>query len=207
MGMQQTSGDTHPIDQLGTALMRATGVLSALTACQDQTRGTFAVGEPFVLQAVAALEGFINEARNAYFELCAASEIDQRKVPVSTDIQSAQVADDVPDRRHGFAEDQRPRYRADVADQSLFQPTEEVSGLLPDFYELRRRTGLPMQPAAPSPVADAGEFAQSYEGLLRKLTAAEVFAAEKAFGDEDSDSPLLPLLKSLRFDLERLRAA
>ena len=48
--MQTASGDQQAIDVLGTALMRATGVLSALTACQDQAKGNFALSGPFVLQ-------------------------------------------------------------------------------------------------------------------------------------------------------------
>jgi hypothetical protein len=48
-------------------------------------------------------------------------------------------------------------------------------------------------------------FAQSYNELLRKLTAAEVFASEQqALSPPGSEQHLLPLLRSLREDLQRL---
>ncbi|MFO1034596.1 MAG: hypothetical protein U1E15_11135 [Hyphomicrobiales bacterium] len=59
-------------------------------------------------------------------------------------------------------------------------------------------------------VENTGEphVAQSYDDLLRKLTAAEVFAAEtSSVSETDTSLALLPLLRRLRQDLERLRAA
>jgi hypothetical protein len=57
-------------------------------------------------------------------------------------------------------------------------------------------------------VAPSYEPASSYDELMRKITAAEVFAAE---GQNNLQSPanaaLVPLLKSLRHDLQKIRAA
>jgi hypothetical protein len=51
-------------------------------------------------------------------------------------------------------------------------------------------------------------FAQSYLELLRKLTAAEVFAAEQQALSVPGTSPeLLPLLRSLREDLQKIHSA
>jgi len=199
--MQQTTGDQRPIDQLGTALMRATGVLSALTACQDPERGTFAVGETFVLQAVAALEGFISDARNAYFELSADGVLEQRKPRLRQE--QPLPAPPSPVTHQDFTS-----FPDDSLQEPAYPVQEEPSALLPDFYELRRR-GAAAAPNAtvPPPAVEDGDFVHSYDALLRKLTAAEVFAAERSLGDDDMNSPLLPLLKSLRTDLERLRAA
>jgi hypothetical protein len=69
---------------------------------------------------------------------------------------------------------------------------------------------LPHVPHGQEPAAAPVQreaVATSYEDLLRKLTAAEIFAAERAGNAAQEQSPLLPLLKSLRQDLERFRAA
>lgn len=182
--MQQSPDRRDPMDQLGTSLMRATGVLAALSACQDQSRGTFAVPETFVAQAVLALEGFINDARNAYFDLTT------REVSSGEDLhqashEEAQARQQVP-----------PKPVATKDDGAL---------VLPDFYAFlgHEASSATELPHAGSP----DEFATSYEALMRKLTAAEVFAAERGLSREENNSPLLPLLQSLRQDLERLRAA
>ena len=188
--MQTASGDQQAIDVLGTALMRATGVLSALTACQDQAKGNFALSGPFVLQAIAALEGFVNDARNAFFDLYARGEQHGSKPAPRAEPQPA------------FQPMVEP------ADPSLFVMGDQTAsaGVLPDFYEIRRRESV--QAAAPhADYPPTDEIAHTYEALLRKVTAAEVFAAGQGIGEDERNNPLLPLLKSLRSDLERIRAA
>lgn len=187
--MQHGSGETQLIDQLGTALMRASGILSALSACQDPARGTFAVPGPFLVQAITALEGFVNDARTAYIDLCAAREQREAKTPL----------------QHA---PQRPLVPpvAEPADPAVFVTSEPVAAPheLPGFYQLRHHD---LQNLSLASSLDQDGFAQSYDALLRKLTAAEVFAAESNRISDEQNSPLLPLLKSLRHDLERIRAA
>jgi hypothetical protein len=190
--MQNVSGDNHAIDVLGTALMRATGVLSALTACQDPAKGNFALSGPFVVQAITALEGFVNDARNAFFDLCGAAEHGNSKPQA---------------RSSGVAASLPPL--AEPADPSVFMTGDQSGavGVLPDFYEIRRRENEQALAAHNADYQGTDEIALTYESLLRKLTAAEVFAVEQGMGDDDRSNPLLPLLKSLRSDLERIRAA
>ena len=169
----QSAEPTHPADMLGVALTRATGVLSALTACHDPAGGGFAVGDQFVLQAVAAIEGFINDARTAYVDLC--NRCDLR----------LQV--------------QEPETEAEF---NAAAPAMEETAVLPP---------LPSQHPEQMSHRD-DDFAPSYDDLLRKLTAAEVFASERdsernGAGRNDGSPALLPLLKSLRHDLERYKAA
>ena len=58
------------------------------------------------------------------------------------------------------------------------------------------------------PPAPLVEPAATYEELLRKVTAAEVFAAEGQSNEQgNANAALLPLLKSLKHDLRRYRAA
>lgn len=187
----QTTGDQQAIDVLGTALMRATGVLSALTACQDQAKGNFALSGPFVLQAIAALEGFVNDARNAFFDLYAAGEAPTAK-PARQPVAPAPFTP-----------------LAEPADHALFvtHDPSTVEGVLPDFYEIRRREAAAAPPPPGTDYQNTDDIAHTYDALLRKLTAAEVFAVEQGMGEDERSNPLLPLLKSLRSDLERIRAA
>ncbi len=186
--MQDSRGKTDPMDQLGTALMRATGLLSALSACQDPSRNTFALPEPFVMQAVNALEGFINEARNAYFDLCT-SAASESIAPAVREPEPETVLTETGQRAGGEA------------------PEGAMGAALPDVFQLRRLDAAPSGGARASVADPAGEFVESYEALLRKLTAAEIFATERGFVEDDRGGPLLPLLQSLRRDIERLRAA
>lgn len=192
MAQQPKSGEAHPADALGTALVRATGVLSALTACQDSSRGTFALNEQFLVQAIGALEGFVADARNAYFDLCntcdlsfRAGEAPKREIP-------AQPQDDA-----GFREE-----------QAIFVPDDPPPPqmALPDLYAFRQvEAGTAPVPAPPADLTP--DYATSYDDLLRKLTAVEIFAAERGRASADASGSLLPLLKSLRQDIERFRAA
>jgi hypothetical protein len=55
------------------------------------------------------------------------------------------------------------------------------------------------------PEDNSDEFAQTYLELLQKLTEAEVFAAEQqALSPPGEDKHLLPLLRSLREDVQKL---
>ena len=194
--MQQASGDDRPIDLIGTALMRATGVLAALTACQDADRGKFVLSDPFIMQAISAIEGFIHEARNAYLELCAEADVaGEAPAPALAEPMAAPI---LPGLGEAMFE---------TADDGSTGDTGHSTSMLPGFYELRRRAAFAEHHNVQDVAEAPEEFAVSYDALLRKLTAAEVFAAELSMTEEEANSPLLPLLKSLRHDLERLRAA
>ncbi len=176
MATANVSKDTHPADSMGIALMRATGVLAALTACQDQGRGTFAVGEQFVAQAIAALEGFINDARNSYFDMCSTCDLtmtrpggDGKQVLSrnSTQVTSTGMEEDAT----VFEASPQVPQSSTAAEVDL-----EPQAALPDIYALRAR--VPNAEAARAAAANLleGNFATTYDDLLRKLTAAEVFA-------------------------------
>lgn len=191
MAQEARSGEAHPADTLGTSLVRATGVLSALSACQDASRGTFALNDQFLVQAVAALEGFVNDARNAYFDLCNSCDL-SLNTPAAPRATAAEV--------------RQPEPFELQEEQAIFVKEPQVT--LPDLYSFRAAISG-QEPAKVQietrPTVD--NVATTYEDLLRKLTAAEVFAAERGRAASEQSSPLLPLLKSLRQDLERFRAA
>jgi hypothetical protein len=167
--LNQRGDKTHPADALGLALTRAEGVLAALVGCHDETRGGFVVADQFVLQSIAAVEGFIGEARSAYVDVCARCDL-------------SLTGEDALAPMPGFAEEPHPP----------IQPLQDTD-VLPQLSSVQ--------------TSELPSVAKSYDELLRKLTAAEIFAAERGVAPADQTSALLPLLKSLRQDLERLRAA
>jgi hypothetical protein len=178
----------HPADTLGVAINRAIGVLSALTACHDPQRGGFAVNEQFLLQAVAAVESFVSDARDAYLTLCD-----------SCDLRLSQFDKTAEGRPGGAA----------TSEKSSDELHLDAATVLPALPTLAGVADVSMPVL---PVAGTGStsdvMAESYDELLRKVTAAEVFAATRAGGfGAGQNNPLLPLLQSLRQDLEKLRAA
>lgn len=168
----QSAEPTHPADTLGIALTRANGVLQALTACHDPANGSFALGDQFVLQAVAAIEGFVGDARTAYLDMCNRCDLRLQE----------------PDP---------------AAATTTATPPSEDATVLPPLPQAKLTPATQSEGAVPRE-----EFSPSYDDLLRKLTAAEVFASEyDGNGRSDGSPTILPLLKSLRQDLERYKAA
>jgi hypothetical protein len=138
------------------ALARASAIISSLSMAYDMQRERFALSDQFVVQAVAAVENFLDEARGLASGVSA----------------------------HGFA--------------------ESPDTVLPSLAKLSAVTPVeaPAASGAPVPVV-----ARSYDELIRKITAAEVFAAEAQGNAIAGNGPLLPLLRSLREELHRMKAA
>jgi hypothetical protein len=142
----QVTDIEHPAEAIGVVLLRANSILSAISTNFVDKKNQFAVNEPFVAQAVRAVEGLLTEAGTQLDRLY--DEIDLR-------------------------------WKADMAPEEL--------------------------PVTPTFMRQAGNDvevpARTYEELLRKLTAAEVFAADLS----ESENDLLPLLHSIKEELQRTR--
>jgi hypothetical protein len=136
----------HPAEAIGTVLVRANSILNAISTNFVDNRSQFAVNEPFVAQAVRAVEGLLSEAGVQLDRLYA--EIDLRW-------KGQDGPEELP-----------------VTPTFMRQPSNDV--------ELSAKT---------------------YDELLRKLTAAEVFAADLS----ESDNDLLPLLGSIKDELSKYR--
>jgi hypothetical protein len=136
----------HPADAVGIALVRANSILTAISNCFVDNKAQFAVNEPFVAQAVRAVEGLLADAGKQLDRLY--SDVDLR-------------------------------WKADSAVAEGFQQPANMAIQEPEI-ELPART---------------------YDELLRKLTAAEVFAADLS----ESESDLLPLLNDIKEVLQRNR--
>lgn len=179
--VSKTIGDDHPVDRLSAALARASGVLAMIGQCYDQAQGVFKVSQEFLIQALVAMEGFVDESKSAVADLTEHYDLSLQ--------QAADTAKMAP----------APR------DPLRFEFKAQSSG---DDVFVSRTPAAPNMPEEREPQPDTNHIAQSYDELLRKLTAAEVFAQEQqSLSMPGSQSPLVPLLRSLREDLRKVRAA
>ena len=177
----KTIGDDHPVDRLSAALARASGVLTMIGQCYDQSQGAFKVSQEFLIQALVAMEGFVEESKQAVADL---TEHYDLSINQAQDTAKA----------------------ATVAKDPLrFEFKAQASG---DDVFVSRAPEVFIVPEARVPQPETAHVAQSYDELLRKLTAVEVFAQEQqSLTMPGSQSPLVPLLRSLREDLRKVRAA
>ena len=167
----------HPADSLALALQRSSGLLMSVGELFESDRERFAGGEAFVAHAISTVAEMLVEARNALADLHYACDLTLLEPTQSDQVETQiEVAEDV------------------ANDDDVTEP-EHV--YVPEI----EKAAVNMQ----APAANSDEFAQSYLDLLNKLTAAEVFAAEQqALSAPGTRPDLLPLLKSLREDLQKI---
>jgi hypothetical protein len=175
------NSDDHPADVVNLSLIRAKGILSSLASLFDDRRAKYAVDVPYVAQSVKAMTGLLNEASDALNDLYQNCDLSLRVddgVDASTDMPTPQPGEET------ALATLRNRAAAFTAVEAGEDAAESAS---------------PSTNDAP---------ASSYEELLQKVTAAEVFANAQArmiAGGESS--MLLPILNSLKQDLLRMKQA
>ncbi len=178
-----TRDGDHPADVANMALMRVSGLLASLSTLFDDRRSQYAVDVPFVAQSIKAVTSLVDEASHALNELynsCDLTLLDQS----SADQPLVAVDDD-----HA-----------------------EADGAQIDFNVLRNRVEAHVSPSQiPLPTVQSAHatndaHATTYEELLQKVTAAEVFANAQASQIEGGESSmLLPILHSLKQDILRMK--
>lgn len=137
------------------------------------------VADQFVLQAVAAVEGFVSDARTAYLDMCNTCDLGM----------TAQAAPEM--AKHQAVQPDYPR-----AETAILPPLPPLPIPVSEVQVQHHHAISPETRAA------------SYDELMRKLTAAEVFAAERTASEPGRAANALgPLLKSLRADFEKIHAA
>jgi hypothetical protein len=172
---------SHPADRLDAALSRAAGVLHALAQCYEPEQQRFVVGHGYVAESMLALETFVLESRESLADL-------HRRCDLSLRENTSPGTQAEPATEQGA----RFEFQQQAEEDDVFIETAEDT------------VSLPALPLSHGQEGAAG----SYEELLRKLTAAEVFAQEQqSIAMPGTQSPLVPLLKSLREELKRVRAA
>jgi hypothetical protein len=173
----------HPADALALALDRASALLSVLGELYNPSHENFASGNGFVMHGLNTANGLLTDARAALLDLHEGCDLVLRDT-----VQN--VVDVQPDLG---AEEPVVAFTRASAEPSWVAATS---------------------PAAPPPAAPAAtpsdqeHFAKSYLELLKKLTAAEVFASEQqALAAPGSGTDLLPLLRGLREDFQKMHRA
>jgi hypothetical protein len=174
------SDDFDPVDHVAATLDRINNLVSTLSGMYNRDQDSFAVSNSFLMQSLLAVSDLVADGRAAVDNL---RHEHNALIDVAV---AAQMANELPDElpmadaMHGFHEER-------AAPIEPFEKTDQ-----PD-----------QQGQAPS-----DEFAQNYLDLLNKLTAAEVFAAEQqALSPPGQEQQLLPLLRGLREDFQKLSVA
>jgi hypothetical protein len=173
----------HPADALALALDRAAGLLSVLSDLYNPSKDSFASGNGFVMHGMTTASSLLSDARAALLDLHEGCDLVMRDTGSETDM-SEPLQDD--DSTVSFTR-ATPEPAWTVAEPAASQT---------DYK------------AAPAAVSEQDHFAKSYLELLKKLTAAEVFASEQqALSVPGSGTDLLPLLRGLREDFQKMHNA
>jgi hypothetical protein len=199
----QLAQDQHPADALGDTLGRINTLLSAIGAMFEPGRETFAVNEAYVMHSLLAAQGLVASAQVSLGSLHENCDLTLLSQPLGTaGVPQEQASEDVSADEDGNT-DPIP-YTPLSSARFVAEVTSSAANK--DFSEpLAQRESSP--PVDERRVLQEG-FAQSYLELLRKLTAAEIFAAEQqALSPPGTPHQLLPLLRSLREDFQKIHSA
>jgi hypothetical protein len=177
--------NSHPVEALAQQLDKVTGLVRTLGDLYSPKQDSFAAGNSFIAHGLVAVSTLLADAQVSLdvihhsFDFRADSNIVGASEPLREDI----PMDEAP---------------------MVFPPIEPAWGQ--DEVQSRVVENEDVLEATPQRVIASGdEFAQSYLELLRKLTAAEVFAAEQqALAPPGSGQNFLPLLRSLREEFQKL---
>jgi hypothetical protein len=173
----------HPADALALALDRAAGLLSVLSDLYNPSHDSFASGNAFVMHGMSTASTLLSDARAALLDLHEGCDLVLRDTDSEAETDaSPQVAESIVNFTRAT---QEPAW-TDTASSEPAAPQADY------------------RPAAAA-VSEQDHFAKSYLELLKKLTAAEVFASEQqALSVPGSGTDLLPLLRGLREDFQKM---
>jgi hypothetical protein len=172
----------HPADTLAQQLDRASSLVRTLADLFAPKSASFATSNSFIAHGLEEAATLIHEAHNALEALHHVCDL--RILDAEIEVPEPALEDS----------------QIETEDQPMvFPPSEQLSWSV-------------AQKPVPSPEAkvdkrpEDDQFAQSYLELLRKLTAAEVFAAEQQAltAPGTGGQNLLPLLRSLREEFQKL---
>lgn len=191
--------ETYDLEALGSALNRASGVLLAVGELYSPQDDSFSGGNAFAAHALTTAHGLLVEASQALSSLYA-------KILERGEYDAQMVSD-----RAALQEELahlRQQAGAVTQDQnSRAGPLAAVAALEDQSYGWRNLAQTGERPAenAAETVSTNEGFARSYQELLEKVTAVEVFA-----NDHDMQAALevqkrlLPLVEGLREELKKL---
>jgi hypothetical protein len=177
----------HPADVLAQQLDRVTGLVRIMGDLYSTHNDSFATGSSFIAHGLVAVSTLLSDAQGA---------LDNLHQVCDLRLNTAQSS--------STAEDSSVEAVATDAEPMVFPPVE-TEWHDAEHAETDAVAQVPNSPSTKVQSVQDDEFAQSYLELLRKLTAAEVFAAEQqALAPPGSGQNLLPLLRSLREEFQKL---
>jgi hypothetical protein len=175
----------HPADVLALQLDRVSSVVRTLGDLYAPHSESFAAGNSFIAHGLVAATTLIADAQEALENLHHLCDLRMSNV----ESEKTELNSSLPDEAMVFP-----------PPETVWQEPEEPGSTVQSAtIESSSVATMPVQ------AVEDDQFAQSYLELLRKLTAAEVFAAEQqALAPPGSGQNLLPLLRSLREEFQKL---
>jgi hypothetical protein len=205
----QLAHDQHPADALGETLGRINTLLSAVGAMFEPGREAFAVNEAFVMHSLLAAQGLVVSAQSSLGQLHDSCDLTLISEPLAEAVKEHEATDDAEPLASEYDEamaESDPIPYTPLSSSARFVEQVTASAANKEFSEILadRQSGAEQDERR---VLQDG-FAQNYLELLRKLTAAEIFAAEQqALSPPGTQHQLLPLLRSLREDFQKIHSA
>lgn len=177
--------ETEELEALGAALNRVSGVLLAVGELYSPHDDAFSGGNAFAAHAVTTAHGLLLEANYALSALYAKS--------LERAAQEAQIAAS----QAAFEEDLAQEQSAAMAVTYAETTESDAAG---------EQQAEAEESAARAEQADGEEgFAKTYQELLQRLTAVEVFAKDQDMqAMPEAQKKLLPLVEGLREELNKL---
>jgi hypothetical protein len=173
----------HPADALALALDRAAGLLAVLGDLYNPTQDSFASGNGFVMHGMNTASTLLSDARSALLDLHEGCDLvlkDDTQISVGL----------------------QPEAETEEPVVAFSRATAEPSWVAAENTALHSN----VEPKPSS--SDQEHFAKTYLDLLKKLTAAEIFASEQqALAAPGTGTDLLPLLRGLREDFQKMHRA
>jgi hypothetical protein len=173
--------ETHDLETLGSALNRVSGVLLAVGELYSPDDESFSGGNAFAAHAVTTAHGLLVDASQALNSLNA-------KILQRAEIDAQLAAD------RAALEEELARLRRQAVTIALAQAEASQAQRIDDV-------------TAKDHAAESGVegFAGTYQELLEKVTAVEVFANDQDMqSSPEVQKRLLPLVEGLRNEINKL---
>jgi hypothetical protein len=197
IGRLTQDSETHALATLGASINRASGVLSAAGELYSNSDNLFHGGNAFAAHAITTAHTLLAEANSALAALydAASSRAEQVAAGEAERLALVEALDAERARAESLAANHLIDEADDIADGDLAETEENA---------ILTWKSAPESPHQSQVAASQDEFAKSYEELLRKVTAFEVFARHQDSDGSGEDNNLLPLVESLKEDLIKL---
>ena len=201
----------HPANRLIAALERTQGLLSSVGTFYDAPREEFELNAAFMMQSLQLAQTCTEEAQAALSDIMKHCDLTLLPALASVDDEVFEPTDEEDIVTSGASSvpmvAEQPTHFTDYSAKmvtAMYEPaTVEI---VPEAVMVPTIEAVPTSQLPLAEIDERNEqFAQTYLELLQKLTAAEIFATEQqALSPNQPQQQLLPLLRSLRQDIQKL---